>query len=456
MNLQRLVILGVVAVALLAGALWYASERRPSQQGGVQAPLVAGLTERLNTIDEVRISGAGNARLATLQRGEAGWTLAERGGYPADTAKLRELLLGLAEARRLEAKTRNPALHDRLGVEDIGRDDADGVLLEVDGGGPPLRLIVGQNVSRGSGTYVREADDPQSWQVDRNLAVEKNPASWLQRDLLDIDTARITEVEVRPVSGAPVKIERGSGSAADFVLVELPRGREPASEFVADATAGLLSSLRIDDVARADSIEPDPATLRAAHFATREGLQIAMTSWVVDGKTHARLEPTLDESRALAYVEQQQAEAQREWESRQQALDQAAAAPGAAVDDAAAAEATADAGADAHAGGTDAGADSSDAAQTAAATGTGSADDPAAASAEGDDAAKAAHEDAELAALPPLAVSDPEADRAQRLQALQDEVAALQARLDGWVFVLPNFKAANLNRDLEAYLKPKG
>lgn len=406
MNLQRVVILGVVAVALLAGALWYSSARRPSQNAGAQAPLVAGLTERLNTIEEVRIVGAGDARLATLQRGEAGWTLAERGGYPVDTAKLRELLLGLAEARRLEAKTRNPELHDRLGVEDVARADAGGVRLEIDGGGPPLRLIIGQNVTRGSGTYVREADDPQSWQVDRNLAVEKNPANWLQRDLLDIDSARIAEVEVRPVGGAPVKISRSGDSAGDFVLAELPRGREPASEFVADATAGLLSSLRIDDVAAADAVEPDPATRRATRFDTREGLRIDMSSWLADGKTYARFEATLDDARAQAWIAGQQAEAQREWASRQQALD--------------AGNATATAAADADAD------------------------------------AEAARDDAELAALPPLAVSDPEADRAQRLQALQDEVTALKARFDGWVFVLPTFKAANLNRDLEAYLKPKG
>ena len=47
------------------------------------------------------------------------WTVAERDNYPADTGRLRKLLLELAEARLLEEKTSNPELYDRLKVEDI-------------------------------------------------------------------------------------------------------------------------------------------------------------------------------------------------------------------------------------------------------------------------------------------------------------------------------------------------
>ena len=43
-----------------------------------------------------------------------------------------------------------------------------------------------------------------------------------------------------------------------------------------------------------------------------------------------------------------------------------------------------------------------------------------------------------------------------RLLVRRDEVDALNTRFANRVFVLPNFKASNLNRDLEAYLKPQG
>ena len=55
---------------------------------------------------------------------------------------------------------------------------------------------------------------------------------------------------------------------------------------------------------------------------------------------------------------------------------------------------------------------------------------------------------------PPLAVSDPARDREQRLAALREEAAALDARFKGWVFVLPNYKFANMNKTVDELLKP--
>jgi hypothetical protein len=53
-----------------------------------------------------------------------------------------------------------------------------------------------------------------------------------------------------------------------------------------------------------------------------------------------------------------------------------------------------------------------------------------------------------------VAAAPPAAPGVDRIASLRDEVAAMQRRFDGRVFVLPAFKAANLNRDLDAYLKP--
>ncbi len=84
------------------------------------------------------------------------------------------------------------------------------------------------------------------------------------------------------------------------------------------------------------------------------------------------------------------------------------------------------------------------------------------------DKARAAHEaatkvaghDEEQADAPaappaaPLAVSDPAKDRAERRSVLDKEVADLQARLDGWTFVLPSWKYASMDKALNDLLKP--
>ena len=54
----------------------------------------------------------------------------------------------------------------------------------------------------------------------------------------------------------------------------------------------------------------------------------------------------------------------------------------------------------------------------------------------------------------PLAVSDPAADRKDRLARLDKEVADLNARVKGWTYVLPSYKYASIDKSLADLLKP--
>ena len=300
MNRHKLAVLGGVAVVALAAALWSTSTRTPVQDATPSQALVPGLEAALNDVTTVRVRGPGDRVLATLVREGDGWIVQER-AWPADVSKLRAYLLKLAQARRVEEKTSNPTLYDRLGVEPMDLADAYGTQLELDGLQPPVRLIVGRNVPRGSGTYARFAGQPQSWEANADLAVEREPANWLLRDLADVPAARIERVEIVPAQGAPVRIERAQAKqgGGEFRVANLPAGREPATEFVADAAAGFLSGLRFDDLP-ADNPAPPAAGLTRATFATADGLTVTATTWVHDGKTLARFEASADEARAAA------------------------------------------------------------------------------------------------------------------------------------------------------------
>lgn len=407
--------LAIAAVALAGGALWISDSRRPQQEASLQQPAVPGLAERLGNVDKVVIRGAGDAVLATLERGEQHWRLVER-DYPADAATLRTLLLNLSEARRVAAKTSKPELYERLGVEDVSNAEAQGVKLEISGGGEPLAVILGQNVPTGSGTYLRLANEAQSWQIDKNVAVEKTTANWLQKDLADIQPNRIQGVSVT-FGKDKVEILANDSADGDFLLANLPRGREPQSDFVADATAGFLQGLRIDDVATAEA-QPVVEPQRNAVFRTKDGLDVTVTSWTASDKAWAQFAVSLDEARAAAAIEAEQAKAKAEWEAREAAAN--AATPAAAEAPAADGEAAGD-----------------------AAAASAPADAPAA-------------DTAELAPEKPAAVADPAAYRETRLAELRKEVETLSARFAGRSFALPSYKSGNLNRELEAYLKPKG
>ena len=350
-----------------------------------------------------------------MKRAEDGWQLEEK-SYPADADTLRKLMLDLARAKRVEAKTSNPDLYSKLGVEDVSADDAQGVMLELGGGGDPLALIIGSNYSQGTGTYVRVPSEAQSWLINANVAVDKKTSSWLKKDLLDLQPSRVSGVEV--VAGED-KVEIGRNADGDFRLLNLPKGREAASDFAADATAGFLQGLRIEDVAG----ESDrPEIERSAKFSLSDGAEITISAWQQDNQTWIALAAALDEQKARDYLSAEQAKQVAEWQAKQS--EQA---------DAESADTASD----------DAQADASDQ------------DSAGMAAASGETPAAPTGEEATAAEQAPLALTDPAADLEAKLQALRDEVSSWNARFSGRQFQLPSFKAGNLNRKLEAYLKPK-
>ena len=302
MSTRQSAVIGLLALLAVALAIWAMNSRAPQRDVGLQGPLLIDLKAQLNAVREVKIIGAANTTLATIDRAEDGWKLRERNGYPVDAGKLRGLLIALADARRVEAKTANPAMHDRLAVEDVAGEKAQGVAVEISSAGPTVRVIVGENNARGKGTYVRLDGEATSWLVDTNIAVERRPVEWLQRELVHLPTARIASVEVIPATGEPIRIAREKGLAGDFRVQNMPRGREPQSEFVADATAGLLDSLQFDDVAAVDAL-PQPAEgVRVARFRSNEGLTVSLHAWQANGKTYGRFEAKLDAEAATAWA----------------------------------------------------------------------------------------------------------------------------------------------------------
>lgn len=303
MSARQSLITGALAVLAVALAWWAMDSRAPQRDVGLQGPLLADLKAQLNAVREVKIVGAANVTLATIERAEDGWKLRERNGYPVDAGKLRGLLIALADARRVEAKTANPAMHERLAVEDVAGEKAQGVAVEIAGAGPTFRVIVGENNARGKGTYLRLDGDATSWLVDTNIAVERRPVEWLQRELIHLPTSRIATVEVTPPAGEPIRIAREKGLAGDFRVQNMARGREPQSEFVADATAGLLDSLRFDDVVAVDALAEPADGVRVARFVSNEGLTVTMRSWQANGKTYGRFAADLDSEVATAWAE---------------------------------------------------------------------------------------------------------------------------------------------------------
>jgi hypothetical protein len=404
MNAKTLYSLIAAALVALIAAWWISSTQKPVSDSAEQTKmLLPGFRDQVNDVNAITLTGAENKVLATLKRGSDGWTIADKSGYPADVAKLREFLLKLADASVLEQKTSSPKHYAELGVGDVTEKDAGGVLVTLDGLKQPVKLIIGNyNGAGGGGTFVRREGEAQSLLVKGNLTVDKTVAAWERKDIADVAATRMKQVTVTNPDGKVLKVYKEQAGDANFKVADVPKGREVSSEFVANTLASTLSALHADDVYPAKDMPPGDKVYKADYLAF-DGLDVGMVAWVKDGKDYAQLSARLDDAAATAHVEADQAKAQ---EAAMQAVKTAAKAgePGGKKSDADAAP---------------------------------------------DPAAKAAAEP-----VAPLAVTDPAKDKAERVKVLNDEVATLNKTFAGWTFVLPSFKFSNVDKSMDDMLKP--
>jgi len=316
MNRKTFLILSALAVAALVAAVVISMARQPASEADASRQyLVPGLRDRLNDVTRVSVTGAGDVPVAVAERSGDGWRLANKGGYPADTGKLRRYLLQLADARMLEPKTALAERYVDLGLEDVAGAQAKGLRVELEGLEAPVRLVIGQGGPRGGGTYVRREGEGQTWLVSGDLRPGGGPSrfdmgggamgyagagtggdganAWLDRSLLDIDANQIAAVQLQR-DGETVQLVRqadGEGGGG-FALQDVPRGREPADAWALSGPGGWLAGLSFDDVLPAADAAPaqDVSPLRA-RYVTVDGMAVDVEAWEgTDARHYARLQ----------------------------------------------------------------------------------------------------------------------------------------------------------------------
>jgi hypothetical protein len=203
---QFLILLGLLAVLLAAGAWVMWAERSAGRSGDARVGqrVVPGLV--LADVAEIRIQDASDT--VTLQRKNGGWHVRERLDFPANIDRISELLVKLAELKVTQVEPLGEKQRPRLDLmEPTGADTKNAAtvleLKDKDAKGM-ARLLLGKKVvqqsaitapTKGtpdpSGRYVLGAEKDAVMVVGDPLAnVEARPAPWLARDLVRVHGAR--------------------------------------------------------------------------------------------------------------------------------------------------------------------------------------------------------------------------------------------------------------------------
>jgi hypothetical protein len=280
MSPRRVAILLISSVLIVILAVWLSSNRPTT------TATLPGLDKRaVNAVSEIRLS-RGDGTRTTLKKGNTDWTVAER-DYPADSGKVRKLLLDLATLNVIEEKTRIAENYPALGVEEVTSGKATGTHVEAVTAAKTYSLIVGKTSGANSG-YVRVSNTPQSLLVAPGITIDADPRRWLDQTLIDIPQERIQQIAVKPAAGPGYTASRPNKEQSDFTVADIPKGRKLSSPAAADAIAGSLGSVTLDDVQHAPT-DASATDVSHAVFSTFDGLKIDVAGHKEGTKTMVSL-----------------------------------------------------------------------------------------------------------------------------------------------------------------------
>lgn len=292
MRTRSLLILAAVALVLVAAtfALTRQDRARTAFSRADERPF-AQLPEQAPALRQVRLTGAGGTVHLDLTDGR--WTVREKHAYPADTARLSELLAGLAGLRLIEPRTDDPARHGALDLTDPDSPGSRALLIEVLGAEPEpvAALVLGKpRTVKGGNTrqrYVRLPGQARTWLAETSADPPRDPSLWLARQVLDIPAGSIRRIEVALAGQAPYTLARAQPEA-DFTLDPLPAGRTLDAQRAGTA-AFALQDLTLQNVFTSDEVTADWAGADRATFTTDTGLVVELTVAQVNGVPNARV-----------------------------------------------------------------------------------------------------------------------------------------------------------------------
>ena len=290
-NKGLIALVGVtVAAVALAVLVSHTSGPQPDPLAG--QPVLPEVAKRLGDVGRIALVHADQK--TTLVRDGDDWTVEERGAYPANVAKVRQAVFGLADLVYIEPKTAKAASYPRLEVEDAGGKDSKSTMVTLaDTKGALLgEVITGKHredqLGGGEGgVYVRKPGSPQSWLARGNLDLAGNTADWLNKSLLDLPVAQVKQVVLTRADGTSITISRDKPSDK-LQLANMPKDKRLKYDSILDDAAGTLGALQLDDVAPAKGFDFPTTGISHAQFVAFNGLTIAIDLIDKDGKSWAK------------------------------------------------------------------------------------------------------------------------------------------------------------------------
>ena len=259
---RNLLILTATAIvlALLAALALYRQEKAAAPAPAPET-FFPGLAHHVRDVAKIHIASQKYGAFDAVFVPEKGWVLPERGNYPASFEQVNKTINAMATLQTVEPRT---ARVDWLRYLDLDPPSSGGkgvlITLFDEKGNALASLIAGKAQDIGdasglSGIFVRKPDSTQSWLARGVLQPASDPSEWMDRTVMDVDRARIQQVDVFPANGPSYSVRRDKPSDPDFRLTPLPKGRELLNSQSPDGVAVAIVGFTFDDIKPAQDFD---------------------------------------------------------------------------------------------------------------------------------------------------------------------------------------------------------
>ncbi len=258
--------------------------------------LLDDLKRNINDVAQIDIVSGKDRLNIKLNNGE--WQLTDKYNYSADLGKVKDVIFGLTNMTKVEAKTKKAENYAKLGLEDPQQENATSKLIILSNAkGDKLTQLILGNTRPGSNTqYVRSENAPQAWLISPALKVDLLALNWLDKQLMHISKDRIKKLVITQDDGKQLVITKESADSGDHVVEDFPEGKKLSARFEPRNIATVLENFSLEDVRKSDAIDFESAPVIKAEYQTFDGLKISTLVLEKDGLYYAKFsvvsEPT--------------------------------------------------------------------------------------------------------------------------------------------------------------------
>ncbi len=307
---------GLTAAAVVAAGVAVSTQTEITSLTAGTDPAFPKLSENVNNVAKIEIRNA-NSEFSMTLTGD-NWGLDQKDGYRVEFQKVKAAIVNLSNFKLIEKKTADATRYERLELNDPSDEKAKSrkIVLKDEKGTVLADVVIGKlnpNLfgTGGAGTYIRRADEKDTWLARGQVDLGEEPNNWMARQIVNYGQEKIRRVVVASPEGAEIILAKADVKAPNFTIENLPEGRSIKNKDEADPLAGVMWRMMFDDVQKAEKQEW-PAKPWVAHYTVWDGYTVRIETakfgddfW---GRFSAEVDPSVTDAKKKAAAEKSVAE----------------------------------------------------------------------------------------------------------------------------------------------------